>query len=63
MTNTEALKGFITEDEILQVLIDYKERKLQGAETLKTLLFDKWRITTIEAIGIIQGIEKEFGKL
>jgi len=60
MTNIEALKGFITEDQILQVLIDYKKRKLQGAETLMTFLFDKWKITTIEAIKIIEKIEKEF---
>ena len=60
MTNTELLKGFLKDDEILETLIVFKERKMKGCETLKALLFPKWKITTLEAMGILQKVEKEF---
>lgn len=60
MKNTEALKQFVTEEEILSILILFESRKLAAANKLKELMWDKWQVTTLQALGILQNVSKEF---
>ena len=60
LTNTQALKRFITEDQILECMIEYETSRVEGAKLLRNLIFDEWRITTTEAMGILHNIQKEW---
>ena len=60
MTNLKAIKDFgITEDQLLDLLILYENRKMEASKKLVSLLFDKWRITTLDAVKIIEALKKE----
>lgn len=60
MTKTEALRGFLSDDEILDVVILYKSRKMEAAKNLASLMFPKWQISTLEAVNILEEVSKEF---
>ncbi len=60
MKNTKLLKDFATDEEILECLILFEERKLEASKLLATYMFPKWRVTTLEAFGILQNVHKEW---
>ncbi len=60
MKNTKALKDFATDEEILECLILFEERKLEASKLLSAYMFPKWQVTTLEALGILQNIHKEW---
>jgi hypothetical protein len=60
MTNTKALQGLVKDEEILECLIMFEKRKLEAAKMLAGYLFPKWRVTNLEALGILQNIDKEW---
>lgn len=59
MTNIQALQSFITDEQILEVMIKFETRKVEACKMLQKMLFDKWQITMFEAMGILQNIQKE----
>ena len=60
MKNIDALRRFINDEQILEVLIEFEESKLNACKTLQGMMFDKWHITVTEAFGIIQNVQAEF---
>lgn len=62
MNKIESLKSFLTDDQILECLVLFDDSKIEGSKLLRSFLFDKWRITTVEAIKIMQDIHSEFNK-
>lgn len=60
MKKTKALRNFLTDDQILEVLIKFETRKVEACGMLKEMIFDKWQITTLQAMGILQNIQKEW---
>jgi len=60
MKNTEALKKFATDEEIMECLILFQERKLEASKLLAVYMFPKWQVTTLEALGILQNVYKEW---
>ena len=61
MENINALKSFITDEQILELLIKYEDgSKMDACRMLQGYLFPKWQTTTLECIGIMQNIYKEF---
>ncbi len=60
MKNTKLLKDFATDEQILECLILFEERKLEASKLLATYMFPKWRVTTLEALGILQNVYKEW---
>ena len=61
MTNTNALKDFATEEQILECLILFEQvRKMEAAKLLASYMFPKWQVTTLEAFGILQNVYKEW---
>ncbi|MFZ1786848.1 MAG: hypothetical protein WAT92_00995 [Saprospiraceae bacterium] len=60
MTKTEALKGFINDEQILEVLIKFETRKLDACGLLQEYMFPKWQITKLEAMQMILDVQKEF---
>jgi hypothetical protein len=60
LTNTQALQQFLTDDQILEALIAFELSKLKGANLLADMIFEKWHLTTLEAVGILQNIQKEW---
>lgn len=59
MTNTKALKAFATDDQILECLILFEERKMEAAKLLASYMFPKWQVTTLEAVKILMNVQKE----
>jgi len=57
--NIQALQSFITDEQILEVMIKFEARKVEACKMLQEMMFDKWRITVLEAMGILQSIQKE----
>lgn len=57
--NIQALKSFISDEQILEVMIKFETRKIEACKMLQEMMFDKWRITILEAMGILQNIAKE----
>ena len=57
--NIQALQSFITDEQILEVMIKFETRKVEACKMLQEMMFDKWRITVLEAMGILQNIQKE----
>ena len=61
MTNTEALKAFATDEQILECLVLYDGlRKMEAAKLLSAYMHPKWMVTTLEAYGILQNVYKEW---
>jgi hypothetical protein len=61
MTNTNALKDFATEEQILECLILFEQvRKMEAAKLLASYMFPKWQVSTLEAFGILQNVYKEW---
>ena len=61
MKHTETLKSFITDDQILECLIMFSNnRKMEASRLLSYYLLNKWQITTLEAVSILQNIQKEW---
>jgi len=57
--NTKALQRFLTDEQILEVMLLFENRKMEACLLLREYLFDKWQITMIQAVGILQNIQKE----
>lgn len=63
MKTTNALKEFITEDQILEVLESVLDgRKLQASNLLKGFMWDKWNLTDLEANNFVQKLAQEWIK-
>ncbi len=60
MTNTKALRAFATDEQILECLILFEERKMEAAKLLAAYVFPKWKITTLEAVRILLNVYKEW---
>lgn len=60
MKNTQALRKFLTSDQILDILVKYDTRKMEAVEMLQEALGDKWRITKLEGMGILSNVSKEW---
>ncbi len=60
MENTKALKAFATEEEILECLILFEERKMEAAKLLASYMFPKWQVSTLEAVKILLAVQKEW---
>lgn len=58
-TNTQLLQQFITDEQILEVMIMYQDRKIAACNLLRQHLSSKWQVTVLEALGILQHIQKE----
>lgn len=59
MTNTKALKSFATDEQILECLILFEERKMEAAKLLASYMFPKWQVSTLEAVKILMNVQKE----
>jgi hypothetical protein len=59
MTTSKALKDFLSDDEILEVLIMFQDRKMDAAKKLALLMFPKWNISTLDAVKILQALQNE----
>lgn len=57
--NTKALQRFLTDEQILEVMLLFENRKMEACRLLREYLFDKWQITMIQAVCILQNIQKE----
>lgn len=57
---TDALKSFLTDEQILECMILFETRKIDAARKLSAYMFPKWNITTIDAIEILKAIQKEW---
>jgi hypothetical protein len=60
LTNTQALQQFLTDDQILEAMIAFELNKLNGAKLLCYIIFEKWHLTTLEAVGILRNIQREW---
>jgi len=60
MKNTKALKGFVTDEEIMECLILFEKRKLEASKLLAAYMYPKWQVTTLEALGILENVHKEW---
>lgn len=60
MINTEALKAFATDDQILECLILFEERKMDAAKLLAYYMLPKWHVSTLEAVNILIDVQKEW---
>jgi len=59
MTNTEALRAFVTDEELLECLILFEAKKIDASKLLASYMFPKWQVTTLEAFGILTNVKKE----
>lgn len=60
MQNTNALKQFVTEEQILECLILFEQNdKVEASKLLAAYLHPKWQVTTLQAFGILQNVHKE----
>lgn len=60
-TNLEKLQKFISDEEILDIMIKYNDmKKVEACRQLQNSLLYTWTITVSEAMGILQNINKEF---
>lgn len=60
MKNTQALRQFLSTDQILDILVKYDTRKMEAVEMLREALGDKWKITKLEGMCILLTISKEW---
>ena len=61
MVKTKALLDFVTEDQILEVMILWQSnRKMDAARLLSAYTFPKWNLTTLQAIKILTSLESEW---
>lgn len=60
MTNTKALQRFLSDEQILEVLVKFQDRKIDACRLLQAYLDEKWQLTTIQAMGILQRIHLEW---
>lgn len=59
-TNSDKLKRFLSDDEILDIMIIFKDqRKVEACRQLQNSLLYAWTISITEAMGILQNIDKE----
>lgn len=59
MKHIKALRDFATDEQILECLILFEERKMDAAKLLASYMFPKWQITTLEAVNILTNVQKE----
>ena len=59
MKHIKVLKDFATDEQILECLILFEERKMDAAKLLASYMFPKWQITTLEAVNILTNVQKE----
>ena len=59
MKHIKVLKDFATDEQILECLILFEERKMDAAKLLASYMFPKWQITTLEAVNILMNVQKE----
>lgn len=58
---TQALQDFLTDDQILEVLLLFdKTRKIQACKLLQKYMAPKWEITVLQAMDILQAVQKEW---
>jgi hypothetical protein len=60
MKNTQALKRFLSTDQILDILVKFDTRKMEAVEMLQEALGNQWRITKLEGMGILSNVAKEW---
>ncbi len=60
MKNTNALKAFATDEQILECMLLFESNKLDAAKLLAAYMFPKWQVSTLEAITILMNIQKEW---
>ncbi len=60
MGNTNFLKKFVTDDQILECLILFdKSRKMEASKLLAYYMLPKKKVTTLEAYNLLQGLYNE----
>ncbi len=57
--NIRALQRFLTDEQILEVMIRFETRKIDACKMFQEMMFDKWQMSVLEAMGILQNIQKE----
>jgi hypothetical protein len=60
MRTTDALRAFITDDQILEVLILWQTKQIAACRLLSAYIWDKWNLTGHEAAKIIEKVDFEF---
>lgn len=58
MDKTKELRAFISDDDILECLILFENRKMDAAKLLASYVYPKWQITTLEAVKILIEVQK-----
>ena len=60
LSKTETLRDFLTDEQIMEVLILAENRKMEAARLLAAYMDHKWRLTTLEAVKLLCAIMREW---
>jgi len=60
LTKTEAIRDFLTDEQIMEVLILAENRRMEAARLMAEYMDTKWRLTTLEAVKLLCAIMREW---
>lgn len=60
MTKTRALNKFLTDDQILELLVKFETSRHKASKMLQEYMFNKWNLTILGAMAILKHVSDQW---